>query len=605
MNIFTGAISIDWMSALGWTLLHSLWQAAIVLLLTTIMLRLIPARQSSLRYTVASAGLLLLCVIGVATFIQQAATFASADRPATPIVYQAVNFSAAAVEEDDLGHSVMWLLEQNMAWIVLLWAIGFFVFALRWALGLYQTNRIRSNAQMLGGEWLDYVQHAAMALNIRRPVKIAESIAIGAPLVLGYIKPLILIPTGMVGGLSTQQLETIFLHELAHIRRNDYLMNFFQTILECIFFFNPFVRMISNTMRREREYCCDDIVVAMHGNSSAYAHALVRLAEARLAAPAFALSLTGNENQLLGRIKRIMDRSSKNAAFKSRLMIPALLVAGALASISWISADSDEKNDVTVSKADTIPHKNKDGQRARFSKKRIITIDENGQPHEEVIQEFEGDEDLRALLENEMSIFNDSTFTNGFQGFNPGQFYGPGQFHGGMLPLWNDTMPPLDQEDWQAFADDFQAEFRKHFRELFQGDGDPSKFMEEFQRDFGWEQWSTPFETLPLDSLNRLHHDDIFRNFREEFEMLRDFAPEGLNDLKQNFRSLDNPIQHYERALQEQLREDGYLSPDETIQSLQWSDDSFKVNGKSLKPGDVKKYNDLRKGILEQDVPIE
>lgn len=521
MNMVTEGMPIDWISAIGWTLLHSLWQASIIFLLVMIVLRFIPAVQSSLRYMVASASLLLLSAITVATFIQQAGTFTNADIPATPIYLHTVYFPPARVEDHALGFPVMSWLEQNMAWIVLLWAIGFLVFALRWAMGLYHSYRIRSDAQMLGGEWFDYVQRTARALNIRQPVNIAESVAIAAPLVLGYIKPLILIPAGMIGGLSTQQLETIFLHELAHIRRNDYLMNFFQTIIECIFFFNPFVRMISNTVRREREYCCDDIVVAMHGNHSAYAHALVRLAEARLAAPAFALSLTGDKNQLLARIKRIMERSAKNSTLNSRLLIPVLLVAGALASISWMSADrDDENNTVAMWKADTVPHKHKDGRSARFSRQRIVTIDENGQPHEEVIQEFEGNEELRALLESHMSFFNDSAFANGFQGFNAGQF------HGRMMTLWNDTIPPLGQKDWQAFADDFEARFGEHFRDFFQGHADPSGLMEEFERNFGWQQWSTPFETLPLDSLNKLHHDDVFRNFREEFEKFRDFAPE-------------------------------------------------------------------------------
>lgn len=596
MKTLMQTFNVNWIDVIGWTLLHSLWQASVVCFLVMMLLRLMPTLHSSIRYAIAGGGLLLTAAISAVTLIRLAEKSPVAETSTTgAIMRHALYFPEAATEQTALIPDIVSFLEHNMSLIVLLWAIGFLFFAMRWSIGLYHSYRLRSGAQLIDGFWLDYVQRKAQALDIRRSVKIAESIAISAPMVLGYLKPLILLPVGMISGLSTQQLETILLHELAHIRRNDYLMNFLQTIIESIFFFNPFVRMLSNEVRREREYCCDDIVVGMHGNSSAYVHALVRLAEARLGAPAFALPLTGDKNQLLGRIKRIMERSKTRPSVISRLLIPALLIGGALASISWISAGEDEQsNHVVLSKTDTLPDGKNSGKRAHFSRRSIITIDENGQPHEEVIQEFEGDEELRALLENNMSMLNDSAFANGFPGFDPGQL------NGGMLPGWNDTIPPFDQKEWQKLADAFHQEFGERFEHLFQGHGDLPKLMEEFERDFQWEQWPTPFEGLLFDSLPNLRHDDVYKNFQEEFEKFRDFAPYGLEDLDKNFRSFNNPIQNYERALREQLVQDGYLSPDETIESLQWSEDSFKVNGKSLNREDVKKYNDLRKGILEE-----
>lgn len=593
MNTITQVITLDWVNAIGWTLLHSLWQALIVLLVVAGVLRLMPSMRSNIRYAIACAGLVVVAAISAATLLKLVAVPADPGVTATvPLMYEAVYFPETTAERALLP-SIVALIGQHMQFIVVLWAIGFSGFVARWAMGLHHSYRIRRDAQLIEGEWFDYVQRTATALSIHRGVKVAESARISAPVVLGYLKPLILVPVGMIAGLSTQQLETIFLHELAHIRRSDYLVNLLQTMIESIFFFNPFVRMLSNEIRREREYCCDDVVVNMHGNSAAYAHALVRLAESRVAAPAFALSLTGHKNQLLARIKRIMERSAKNTPVRSRLLIFVLIFAGALASISWISADrEDESSGSALLSTDTLPD---DRNTARFSRKRIITVDENGQPHEEIIQKFEGDEELRAMLQRNMAIFDDSAFANGFHGFHPGQFD-----RGMMMPSWTDTIPPFDKKDWQEFADAFDERFRERFENLFHGDGDPRKLMEEFEQHFQWEDWTTPFDQLPLDSLDRFREGDVFKNFRDDFEKFREFAPEGLEELK-NLRSFNNPVQNYERALREQLVEDGYLSPEETIESLQWSDDSFKVNGKSLKPGDVKRYNDLRKGILEGD----
>src|SRR5690606_8513761 len=102
--------------------------------------------------------------------------------------------------------------------------------------------------------------------------------------------------------------------------RHDYIINLFQSLLETIFFFNPFVWMISSAIRREREFCCDDEVVRRNGSPLTYAKALAQLEEIRHSKPVFALSLAENKNQLLNRIKRIMEKSAKNYSGRERII---------------------------------------------------------------------------------------------------------------------------------------------------------------------------------------------------------------------------------------------------------------------------------------------
>jgi len=570
MNLLIQTTTIDWVNAAGWTLLHSVWQSLIIVMIVAGLLRFGFAARSGVRYAIACGGLLLTILVSGLTFLHYtaehapqgltSAAYASAFRTDLP--------NAIGPQEEGVLISVINVLEQNMSWVVLLWVIGFSVFAIRTVSGIFATYDIRADARPTGGEWTAYVQRTAYSLGITRIIRIAESTRISGPMVIGYFKPLILIPVGMIGGLTTQQLETVFLHELAHIRRHDYLVNMLQIAVENIFFFNPFVRILSNIIRREREYCCDDLVVSLHGNTSAYAHALFRLAENQLASPVWALSLAGHKNELLNRIKRIMERPVRAYNDKRQLVVRVLFVLSAFVGISWISAEKNfNKAENSLSSADTIP--DKESLTARYSRRSVITIDENGQPHEEIVETFDGDEELKSLMDDDIhSVFNDS-------------------------------IPPFAREDWDAFGEMFHNEFRQNLQRLFRADGDPHELMEAFENAFQFRSWGTPFHAAPADSLNRLHDGSLFKNFREEFEKFQDLRIEEMEHLRENHRSAGNPVQKYEQVLRDELIQDGYFSPHDRIETLEWNDENFKVNGKSLKQEHIKKYNALRKSTLQ------
>jgi beta-lactamase regulating signal transducer with metallopeptidase domain len=204
-----------------------------------------------------------------------------------------------------------------------------------------------------------------------------------------------------VSGLTTQQVEAIFIHELTHIKREDYLLNLIQSITEAIYFFNPFVWIISSIIRREREHCCDDAVIRSGGNAIAYVRALAHLEEHRMTQTTLALSAIGTKNQLLNRIKRIMEKSVAKNSIRERL-IPAMLLIIGIVCASWVTISTKDKvqsshNLSNLVESDTTIKK-KNMRSATYSRKRVVSTSPDGTPHEEIAEDFAGDEELRSMV---------------------------------------------------------------------------------------------------------------------------------------------------------------------------------------------------------------
>ncbi len=343
MNTFADLFSSPWVQALGWTLLHSLWQSVFVTGVVIIAIKCTPTRLSNTRYLVATVGLTLIFLLSAGTFLHLITT-KNIHVKESVISYQ---FSLSAVGNDlqkpftGLLGTLTDAVERNIPAIVLVWSIGALLFSLRVFSGWWYVQRIRSEAVLIGDQWSKLVQQLASSIKINQYIPLAESSRIQTPIVIGYIKPMILFPVGICSGLSMEQLESIILHELVHIKRKDYLVNIVQSFMEAIYFFNPFVWIISGIMKREREHCCDDAVVQSNRNPLAYVRALAMLEEARLSKPGLALSFADNKNQLLNRIKRLMEKSVRNYSGRERIVPFALLIIGLICA-SWLTIQSRE-----------------------------------------------------------------------------------------------------------------------------------------------------------------------------------------------------------------------------------------------------------------------
>ena len=585
----------DAASALGWALIHSVWQGLLIWLLLFVLLRWIPAIHGRLRYAIACGGFVMLSVMIIATFLFLNPTDTGPIVDQSPIhkpFFVVPEVAPTPGPESSLLRTLPLTLQSHMPWILLAWVAGLCFFTFRFMGGLFYAGQIRSSAVPILNEWNSYLRQACQDLGIHRVVAIAESSLVAAPVVIGYLKPVILTPVGMFTGLSSEQLETIILHELAHIRRHDYLINLVQSVIETILFFNPFIWSISRIIRTEREYCCDDLVVRHHGDARTYAYALTILAENKLSSHAFALSLAEDRNQLLHRIKRIMRTSTATYTFKNRIIIPLVLLGAGLFFISWLGIQAPEQDRYSGAYEpgrDTVVQKN--DKSARYSRSSVIIIDKNGQKHEDITESFEGDEELRPVLKFP-SAPRVSTMPTP-----------PPDIQRGVVAPF-DTIPPYPSwktpEEWETFAREFEENFRKKFEKLeesFALRESDSLFTRHFEEQFEGD-WLAPFHLrVPLDSLGHhwmLENDQTLRALEQE---LKRFYDPGSGDFRKLRESLDKFGNGSHKApLVDQLREDGYLGEDETLETLEWSDKVFKVNGKEVKKEHERKYREWFEG---------
>lgn len=216
--------------------------------------------------------------------------------------------------------------------------------AVKWLKGYQYTKQIKLNGlQKIDADWKTFVQKVMEYLNIKQPVKIYLSSAIKSPLTIGFFKPVILIPLACINHLTIQQTEAIILHELAHIKRADYVLNMLQSVIEVFLFFNPFCRLLGNSINKERENCCDDCVLQFQYKPTMYADALFKIAYLQKH-PHFALLASGkNEAHLLYRIKRILSCKQEKIHYL-KCAIPLLLLALGTAFILLPQNRSNEKN---------------------------------------------------------------------------------------------------------------------------------------------------------------------------------------------------------------------------------------------------------------------
>src|SRR5439155_21793559 len=174
------------------------------------------------------------------------------------------------------------------------WCVGVVAFATRPALSWYRVRRLRSIGVSAAPDAVrDVLENTRQRLGLRQSVELLQSALVETAVVLGYFRPVLLLPMSAVTGLSPGQLDAILAHELAHIRRHDYLVNLLQTLVETVFFYHPAIWWLSNQIRSERENCCDDIAVAVLGNRVEYGRALLALEEHRAAETALTLGAQG------------------------------------------------------------------------------------------------------------------------------------------------------------------------------------------------------------------------------------------------------------------------------------------------------------------------
>jgi len=287
--------------ALSAALLHFIWQGTLVALLLWMTLSMLRNRTANERYAASCAALALMAALPALTawmvYRQAGAVPISAAAPAA--IPAAIQGPARMARDSALlAWMAMWRV-----WALPAWSVGVWVFALRLVLGCRHVAALRRFGHAAEGQIAEMVSLLAGRMKAGRHIRVLISAMAESPSVVGWLRPAILLPAAMLAGLEPEQLRAVLAHEIAHIRRHDYLVNLMQTMVEALLFYHPAVWWVSARMRYERELCCDDAAVAMCGDAISYARALTRLERLRAATPRLALGSTGGS--LLYRIQRL------------------------------------------------------------------------------------------------------------------------------------------------------------------------------------------------------------------------------------------------------------------------------------------------------------
>jgi GWxTD domain-containing protein len=320
-------------AALGWTLAHSLWEGALVALALAAALGVL--HSSRARYGAACVAMLALlsgfCVTYRICLAQQRIESGIGQVAALRSAPPGLGDGPIIVEVPDRFHAAEYL-----PWLAPFWFAGVLFFQLRGMAGWVAARGLRRRGVCAAPLfWQERIERLAVRVRLSRPVTLLESCVAEVPVVIGYARPVVLVPLGLLAGLPAEQVESILLHELAHIRRHDYLVNLMQIVVEGLVFYHPAVWWISGVIRAERENCCDDVAVATQGDALVYAAALTALEQNRGAVRETVLAVTGGS--LVKRVRRLLVQpEGPRAALTTPVLSAAILtISVAVAMAAW------------------------------------------------------------------------------------------------------------------------------------------------------------------------------------------------------------------------------------------------------------------------------
>lgn len=349
MNGIEALWSMPFARPVAWALAHFLWQGALVGLLLAGALTLLDKKNASLRYALAAGTLLLLLALPVLTALWLAPAGPGSVAEAVPAASSVPAGAATPAEAEMAGAAAAGLapafeLQPALPWLLAFWLAGVAALSVYHLGGWLQARRLaRRGTRPVAERWDEVLASLRRRLGIARAVRLLESALVPVPAVVGWLRPVILVPASALSGLTPQQLEAILAHELAHVRRNDYLINLLQTVVETLLFYHPVVWWVSRVARQEREHCCDDLAVAVCGDRLVYARALADLEGLRAPSPRLAMASDGGS--LLARIRRLADvpsRSSRRSWLTGVLALAVLGTGAALLSARPAPAPTPE-----------------------------------------------------------------------------------------------------------------------------------------------------------------------------------------------------------------------------------------------------------------------
>jgi beta-lactamase regulating signal transducer with metallopeptidase domain len=306
--------------SIAWTVTHSVWQILAIALGAGIILTIFQSKKALIRYNILLGAVALILLTSLFTFFYYynlLSTSSELVETTSQLQVQAIGtekeIGIEAIQSNDMFTMEKFNLfvEEHLFTIVIIWLVGMVMALLRLLGNISYVYYLRNKMNFSVDEfWENTLSNIARKLQVKKSIAILESALVRAPLVIGHLKPIILFPIGAINRLSTDDVEAIIAHELAHIKRNDYIVNICLNIAESIYYFHPAMWWLTSQISAEREHCCDDIAIDTLGSPMSYAKSLVAVQEMAYYSPQLAMAFASKENksQLAIRVNRIFSK---------------------------------------------------------------------------------------------------------------------------------------------------------------------------------------------------------------------------------------------------------------------------------------------------------
>ena len=386
MHIFDSLFTQPWVELLGTVALHFLWQGALIAIVLAIVLKVLPTELSRTRYTLGMSALIVMLIVPSTAFIKGYAEIDAVEVTAAEV------FSAAPIQHRSTGadgiqavpmpspgnvaestalepeESPLW--EQVRTWFGVAWILGALFMALRLGWAWIHVSRLKSRfSEPVSTELQQVFEQLMERAGIRTQVVLRQTNVFAEAVLIGWIKPAVLLPVSVVTQMSTDHIEAIIAHELAHVKRYDHMFAGIQAIVETVLFYHPAVWWVSHQVRVEREHCCDDLAAELLNDTPRYARALFELENQRTGFGRFALS--AQDGSLLSRISRLTKKSTKNttemyprtgvSTFIIAAVIGCSLIIGSCADFGSSTVSIGEEYDLPPRLASMVATGDRDG----------------------------------------------------------------------------------------------------------------------------------------------------------------------------------------------------------------------------------------------------
>lgn len=330
MNSILNFFPENVMSAVGWTLLHSVWQLMVLAIVLKVVF-LFSKNSAIKKYWFGFASLLFQVFASIITFLivfeeNSVSSISQTNFTFDKIAQTNLSTSTTIASNTSIWMDFQVLFSENVNVLVTAWMIGMLFLSIRLMGGYFYTEQLRwKYTKTIQGDTLVLFNQLLEKVNIKKGINLLESSLATSPMTIGFLQPVILLPIGLITGLSNKELEAVLAHELAHIKRHDYLVNIIQSLVEIIFFFHPATWWISANIREERENCCDDLAIELCGNKVHLAKALTKVEIFQQQTNmSLAMGFAGKKQTLLGRVHRILGVKKTNSVNYAGIIVMCL-----------------------------------------------------------------------------------------------------------------------------------------------------------------------------------------------------------------------------------------------------------------------------------------